>query len=248
MNLPLHTFHDRSSLYATGAKELVAIPVWKGNRILDTAHADSIRRAVSDVRQLDSGYRVVQYEELDAGGNTIHQSYLIDGQHRAHVLRQWFEEHLCEPDFPVLVTVKQVANESEAIAFFNALNHCKPQMWRIEPNILINKYIDGLVKRWGSDKKHRFLRPGVTRRPYLSVDVLRQALRQHIEELKQTDDAVDAFVAAVDRWNQSELVAAQLRLATDGEQKDAGTLERCVELGFLLAYDGKFRWISECLA
>jgi HrpA-like RNA helicase len=249
MNDPLYTFYDTSLLYNTGAKELVAIPVWKGNRILDTAHAESIRKAVGEeVRQLDSGYRIIQYEELDAAGHTVFQRYLIDGQHRREVLRRYFEEHLCEPDFPVLVTVKQVANESEAIAYFNALNHCKPQEWRLDPNLLLNMYVDALVKRWGSDKKHKFLRAGTTRRPYLSVDALRQALRQHIEILKQTEDAVTAFVKAVEAWNEKEVRAAQLRLATiEEKEKEAGTLERCIEVGFMLAFDGKFRWISECI-
>ena len=248
MNPPLHTLHDGSTLHVMSAQALIQIPVWKGNRILDTVHADSIQKAIgSHIQRLDSGYRIIYIEEGDAAGKTVHQPYLIDGQHRAEVVRRHFTESLCEPDFPVLVTVYQVDNESKAIAFFNAINHCKPQVWRLDPNLLINQYVDALVKRYGSDKKNRFIRPGTTRRPYLSVDTVRIGLRLSVEHLKQTDEEVAAFVEAVDRWNTKELAEAALRLAAGGGLRDVGSLERAVEVGFMLAFDGTHRWIRECL-
>jgi len=248
MNSPLHTLHDGSTLHVMSAQALIQVPVWKGNRILDTVHADSIQKAVgSNVQRLDSGYRIIYIEEGDAAGKTIYQPYLIDGQHRAEVLRRHFTESLCEPDFPVLVTVYQVDNESKAIAFFNAINHCKPQMWRLDPNLIINKYVEALVKRFGSDKKKLFLRPGTTRRPYLSVDTVRFGLRLSIEDLKQTDEEVAAFVEAVDRWNKKELAEATMRLAAGGGIRDVVSLERAVEVGFMPAFDGTHRWIWESL-
>jgi len=107
--------------------------------------------------------------------------------------------------------------------------------------------VDALVKRYGSDKKNRFLRPGTTRRPYLSVDTVRTGLRLSIEHLKQTDEEVAAFVEAVDRWNKKELAEATMRLAAGGGIRDAVSLERAVEVGFMLAFDGTPRWIQECL-
>lgn len=38
----LHTFHDGSSLAIITAQELIAVPVWKGNRTLDMAHAERL--------------------------------------------------------------------------------------------------------------------------------------------------------------------------------------------------------------
>ena len=249
MTTPLHRFHDGSTLYVTSAKYLTQVPVWKGNRILDTVHAESIRKALGTaVQQLDSGYRIIEYEEPDASGHPILQSYLIDGQHRAHVLRQHFDETLCEADFPVVVTVKRVDNESDAIAFFNAINHCKPQVWRLEPNLLLNKYIDVLVKRWGSGKKVKFIRQGLTRRPYLSVDTLREELRRRIESLKQTDEEVEAFAAAADAWNRNALLEGTMRLAGGEAFPESTLLERCIETEFMLAFDAKaYRWIDDCL-
>ena len=49
--------------------------------------------------------------------------------------------------------VKQVEDEEEAIAFFNAVNNCKPQIWRLEPNLILNKYISALTKQFNTNKK-----------------------------------------------------------------------------------------------
>jgi len=245
----LHTFHDGSTLHKISAKELIRIPVWKGNRILDTAHASTIDRAIhGKVQLLDSGYRIVQYEEEDAGNNSILQSYLIDGQHRASVLRNHFDETLCEPDFTVLVTVKKVADEAEAISFFNALNNCKPQLWRLDPNLIVNKYIMALTICFNVNKKTKLVRPGATHRPYLSVDKLRDGLRLVVERLKQEDEEVSAFVDRVRQWNVREIQAANMRLSMGAVKKDAAILEKCTDAAFMLAFDGTFKWIEECLS
>jgi hypothetical protein len=120
-------------------------------------------------------------------------------------------------------------------------------MWRIDPNLIINKYVEALVKRFGSDKKKLFLRSGTTRRPYLSVEAVRTGLRPFIEHLKQTDEEVAAFVEAVDRWNRNKVTDATMRLASGEAIRDAVTLERAVDVGFMLAVDGTHGWIRECL-
>jgi hypothetical protein len=38
-----------------------------------------------------------------------------------------------------------------------------------------------------------------------------------------------------------------MRLAAGGGLRDVGSLERAVEVGFMLAFDGTHRWIQECL-
>ena len=120
----LHTFHDGSVLRTMSAKELVRVPIWNGQRTLDKAHAARIRDAVgAAVDRLDSGYRIVYYNEPNTGGKMVRQSYLIDGQHRAEVLREHFLSSLCEPDFTVVVTEKEVESETDAIEFFNAINN-----------------------------------------------------------------------------------------------------------------------------
>jgi len=248
MNRPLHIFHDGSTLHTLSAKELINIPVWKGNRILDIAHATAIQQAIKgQVQQLDSGYRVVQYNEEDAVGNPIRQSYLIDGQHRAHVLRTHFQESLCESDFTVLMTVKQVDDEEGAIAFFNAVNNCKPQIWRLEPNLILNKYIGALTRQFNTNKKLLLLRPGSTHRPYLSVDKLRESLRIVLNLLKQEDEEVLKFVSRVNEWNKRAIREAEVHLSV-AKKADASMLEKCICVNFMLSFDPELKWIVECLA
>ena len=60
MAVVLHTLSDGSSVRAMKASELVKIPVWKGNRIIDPTHVAQIRDTIgSNVRALDFGYRLV---------------------------------------------------------------------------------------------------------------------------------------------------------------------------------------------
>ena len=250
MNPPLHTFHDGSTLHKTTAKELLRIPIWKGNRILDTAHVADLQKAIgSRVELLDSGYHIVQYEELDAANKPILQSYILDGQHRSAVLKDHFDNTICEPDFPVLITVKRVTDEEEAIAFFNAINKCKPQLWKVDLTLIVNKYLAALTKRFNGTKKALLIRPGATHRPYLSSDKLRDGLLLYAKDLKQSSEDVRAFVDRVVRWNTQELGVARMELSLDKvSKKEVAILEKSIDVGFLLAFDGTFRWIHACLA
>jgi hypothetical protein len=231
------------------ASELLKYPIWKGNRILDTAHVAEIQKAIGVHRNhLDSGYSIVQYEELDAGNNPILQSYIIDGQHRAAVLKEHFQTTLCEPDFPVLVTIKRVVDEEGAIMFFNAINKCKPQLWKADPILLVNKYIAALIKRFNRDKKMLFIRPGATHRPYLSSDKLRDRMIHYAANLKQSTKEVTEFVERVAKWNLQEIGAQQMALSLNNiHKKEVAVLEKSIEIGFLLAFDSTFKWIDACL-
>ena len=247
--LPLHTFHDGSTLQLTSAQELLKIPIWKGNRILDTAHVAEIQKAIgSNITHLDSGYYVVQYEELDAGNHPILQSYIIDGQHRAAVLKEHFTSTLCEPDFPILMTVKRVIDEEEAITFFNAINKCKPQSWKMDPVLIVNKYMAALTKKFNGNKKLLLIRPGSTHRPYLSSDKLREALLLYASSLKSSSEDVRGFVERVVKWNTNELGAVQMQLSlNDIPKKEIPILEKSIGAEFLLAFDGSYKWIPLCL-
>ena len=230
------------------AKTLLEIPIWKGNRILDVAHVAEIQKAVHTINHLDSGYHIVQYEELDGANKPILGTYIIDGQHRAAVLKDHFRNTLCEPDFDVLVTQKRVTDEEEAIAFFNSINKCKPQAWKSDPSLLVNKYIAALTKRFNGTKKVLLLRPGATHRPYLSSDKLREQLTLCATNLKQTSREVQEFVERVVKWNVQELGATQMAFTLNEiPKKEAAIVEKCIDTGFLLALDPTLKWIRACL-
>lgn len=245
----LHTFSDGSLLTRMSAKELIHIPVWKGNRILDQAHAKKIQEDIGqNIESLDSTvFRIIKYSEMDASNTYVLQKYLIDGQHRAHILRQHFQENLCERDFQVLVIEKRVESESDAIDFFNRLNNVKPQHWNHDPKILANKYISALEKQFNIDKRNPLIRQGTTKRPFLSIDALREVLESNAEELKQSKEHIDLFVTQVSKWNIKAHGELRLKLLNDKEKKNFNIIEAVDKKGFTLAYDVKLPWIKECL-
>jgi len=193
------------------------------------AHAKTIAAAVTDIRTLDSGYRIVNYMEPDATGTPVRQSYLIDGQHRCHILRT-----STELDFPVVVTEKDVASESDAIDFFNTINTVKPQQWSVDPALIVNLYIVELEKAFNKPKT-KLIRPS-THRPYLSVDRLRDELKRHTLRAK----AVMAFVANAKAKNEALLQDAIMR-----SNYDLVDNKRAIAVGFMLGLD--LKWVKECI-
>ena len=240
----LHTFHDRSVLRRISARDLIKIPIWKGNRTIEVAHAEEIFCAIGgNVRCLDSSiFRIVKYMEMNASGALQEQKYIIDGQHRAYCIKKFFDETVCEPDFDIVVMEKVVDDETEAIEYFNQLNNVKPQHFQHDPAILANAYIAGLDKKF----KHKLIRPGATKRPYLSADKLRDALKLCGERMKPGAENVVRFVAAVVAWNESELKTLEIRTMLPGE-KEVGIINNCLEKKFALAFDSRLRWVRECL-
>jgi len=239
----LHTFNDGSILRTMSAKDLVKIPVWNGNRTIDKQHAAKIRDAVgADVDRLDSGYRIICYNEPDTSGKLVRQSYLIDGQHRAEVLREHFLSSLCEPDFTVVVTEKEVESETEAIEYFNAINNVKPQQWRTDPTILVNKYVVEMEKRFNT-RTVKFIRTGATVRPYLGVDKLREALRAVVASLGQEKASIEAFAQRAFDKNKELLDKASVLVLAN--TKDSKYYEKASAVGFMLAVDTKLPWVRE---
>jgi hypothetical protein len=241
----LHRFNDNSTLKKINVKELITIPVWRGNRYIDLEHANEIRKAIgNNIESLDTAiFRLIKYKD----GNT-QQIFLIDGQHRQYVLRKYFEESLCPPSFDVLVIEKDVDGESDAIEYFNTLNNVKPQ-FENDPKILANKYIHALEKKYNKTKTNSLIRPEgkTTRRPFLSSDDLRSKLEENYKMLKQSNDAVERFIQRVDLWNSRRLKEIELEMALDGGAAKKSLYEACISKKFVLALDNSLKWVYECL-
>lgn len=243
----LYRYNDGSLLTVMTARELVSIPIWKGQRILDKAHSESIKSAVGlNVQSLDSGYRIVKYKEESADGSIVVSSYLIDGQHRASVIRDYYRDTICEPDFNVTVTEKEVETESDAIEYFNTINHVKVQQWKMEPNLIINKYIKALEKVFNANKKQPLIRMS-TVRPYLSSDNLRIALKNNITNLKTSKHEISKFVDKVIDYNKKMVIKFSTDLTQTGA-KDSTLKQKAINANFSLAYDTKLKWVSELLS
>jgi hypothetical protein len=242
----IHTYNDGSKLTLLTARSLCAIPIWKGNRIIDTEHVENIRRQVGhNIRRLDSGYRIIQYNEVDAEDRLVIQKYIIDGQHRVSVLKDFFAQNLCEEDFPLTATEISVNSEADAIQYFNTINNAKPIQFKEDPNLIVNKYIAKLSETFQqADKKAiQLIRSTRTQRPYLHVDSIRDVFLRRIESLKMIP--LDRFQESIRAVNKRLLRLLELQLATGLLKKEQGVAERCIELKFALAFDPKFEWVRD---
>ena len=258
----LHTLHDGSILRTMSSKELVTIPVWQGNRTLDPAHAAIIAAAVgSHIQKLDSGYRIICYPQTTSAAATAatspqqqqqqqqQQRYLLDGQHRAHVLREYYAHTLCAEDFPVVLTETTVDSELEAIGLFNAINNTKAQSWDTDPRLIANEYVAALETAFnhGRPRSNLLIRPSATKRPYLSANKLRDALVDPRIKLHMNRDRIREFVAAVIAHNDDLLRRADILMLGETNASNLKFWEAGVANRFLLAVDPRLPWVHRLM-
>jgi hypothetical protein len=227
------------------ARELVAIPVWNGNRTIDHNHVETIKASLHDIKALDFGFRIVTYMEDDAGGNRVKVSKIIDGQHRHKVLTDYFQENFCADDFQILVLEKPIDSESEIISDFRRLNTQLPIAWKSDPAMVANEYIKALEEKF--NKKEKFIRSGATKRPYLSTDKIRERFLEIFKRLpaSESPQAIKAFVQKVEAWNENQIKGSEFILLQDRKDKDI--IQKAADKKFMLAVNAKLSWISDCL-
>jgi hypothetical protein len=236
--------NDGSTLRQIGARDLIQIPIWNGNRIINFEHVRKIKESVRDVRNLDFAYRVVQYKDIDAAGNPITSRCLIDGQHRHHVLKEYFAENPAADNFPVIVVEKSVESELEVIDHFNKLNNVQPILWT-DRNLIINKYISELEAAFNNCRKF-CIRQGSTCRPYLSVTKLREVLKAVPPNLLSAEDSrVKKFVELAEERNAALMCSSVADVVSD--PKEADMIHKGRKLGFMLAIDKKLDWVQTLL-
>ena len=241
---PLHTLSDGCKVRLMNVSELLTIPVWKGNRIMDKDHVARISEDVGTaVERLDTGYRIIHLKEEDSEGRATAARYLIDGQHRQAVIRAVFQTPgAVIPDFRVIVFEKEVKDEMEAIAYFRTLNLTKAIEYS-DPVLHANKYIDELMKAFNKSRAHPLIRSGATKRPYLSVDKLREALVARSAFFSFRDDRIRLFATEALRENEAGLTEAEMALALGLGSKSI--LDSALKCRFVLALDPKLPWIDK---
>lgn len=179
--LLLTTLSDGSRLYKISAKELVMIPTWHGNRIVDQGHILTLQNTVGHPRQFDiKPFHIVRYNAEQEDGSKKEQVCIVDGQHRIEVLKLYLASH--EPsfdnpfeDFELLVIEKYCTDEQEVIKYFKILNTTKNIEWRDDPRLVANRYLEALCGKFNT-KKRQLIRNGKTRRPYVSLETLRDQM------------------------------------------------------------------------
>jgi hypothetical protein len=225
------------------ASALMRIPIWKGNRIIDLEHVKNIKESIDyKAYFLDSGYKTVQYDEMDENNKPVKKTYLIDGQHRISVVIDYFENIQDAKDFSVTVTEIRVDSEADAIEYFNKINNVKPIQFKEDPNLIINKYLQRLIGSY--PVKSKLFRTGATKRPYLSVDKFREALLKRVDNLKKI--SIEKFIKECKTTNTKIIQELEIRSLNDKE-KELKIITKILELDFGLAWDDKFKWLDNIL-
>ena len=242
----LHTYTDGSKLKLTTAKTLIQIPIWKGNRIKDISHIAKLKESIgSNIQYLDKGYHIIKYNEIDATGKEIEQSYIIDGQHRTSVLIDYFNSTLCEPDFPVTYIEVTVDNEADAIEYFNKINNVKPICYKEDSKLVANRYIEKIIKVLPGPKKAPYFRDKTTHRPYILTDRLREVLVVNVDRIKCNPS--EFAKRAIDK-NKKLLSEYILALSLDKiKEKDKSIVTRAIEIDFALGIDTTLSWFYEII-
>lgn len=225
----LYTLADGSKLYSMSALALTRIRIWKGQRYIDPIHVKNIKESTK-AYLLDSGYKMIQCNEME-NGELVKKSYIIDGQHRIAVIKEYFETKTYEDDifdtsvkdFDVLVTEKTLDNEEDVIKYFNAINNVKPIQYEEEPNLIVNKYLEAFGKEFPGKLK--------VNRPYLSRDKFREALTLKIDSLKKL--SVDDFVRKCKIENDKMIKELKMK------EKEK-IIERMIQMNFALGWNNKW--------
>ena len=243
----LHRLHNGSNVRVINAKDFIKIPIWNGNRIKSPEHIKRISDKVKDnITSLDFGYHIVTRMIEDADGNNVTETLVVDGQHRHQVLLEYFNQHVCEPDFPIIVVEKEVEDESDIIAYFNTINTQNPISWKSDPKLIANKYLDALLKTF-NDKGKKNIREKPTKRPYIFVEQIRKELCELCKkDVGEGKEEIDRFIRRVSEYNTRLLSEVKLSsLWLDAEKEKL--IAKAKELKFILGIDPKLPWISSCL-
>jgi len=224
---------DGSVWFRMSARELANVPVWKGNRVIDMAHVLQIEESISSIQALDtSPFRIAQVFDDEHK----FQRFIIDGQHRAMVLRNYFSANPAAQDFSVIVAMCTFAREEEIIRCFRILNNTKAIQWKEDPVMVANVYIQALMQEFNRDRRRPVLRSGRTVKPFLSIDKLRECIvAKHLPEWIKTPEE---FVEIARKRNSEMLVALRSRTQIDDSQA------RAILYNFGLGLDATFSWIS----
>jgi hypothetical protein len=237
----LFQYNDGSYLKQIQASHIADMDIWKGNRIIDRAHCEAICKEVGDnVKRLDlKPFHIVRYMKETENGTTEHVKELVDGQHRATILKEFFDSKGDDweaYDFPVLAIVKCCANEQAIIEYFRMLNNTKAIEWKEDPNVAANTYLAALLRRFNNPKKP-LIREGKTRAPYIGVEAIREEMvrRQIGIMTKQTPTE---WAEAI--WKEHQAGLQELR---DLQTKTAAQTS-ALKAGCMLALFKNMEWLE----
>lgn len=239
--MTLFTSADGQIFSLESAKWLSEMEIWEGNRNILEDHVKEIEQSLAEsVEHLNSTIFRVAIITTESGAK---RQLLVDGQHRAQVLKRFFGNPFSS-DFQVIVSKKEFNSEADIIHFFKIVNCTRAIEWREDPNMLANKHIEALLLEFQPPKKKgkplvEFFRHGRTRKPYISIDLVRRRLlekyrsRWTITPEDLIDNAKHYNEQLYERLIQKQTNGTSL---TNAEQS-------MIETGFCLSLDDTLLWI-----
>lgn len=223
---------DSSHYRSVSARLFSQLPIWRGNRVIDEDHVRKIREGIhGNIFLLNSNpYRIAIIVEEDG---TL-QQMIIDGQHRAFILKKYFEDEEAE-DFDVLVAGKRFANEDDIIDYFKTINTTRAIQWKEDPVMKANTYVSAIMKEFNDNPKQPMIRAGKTTRPFLSADKLREAiLKRKVETWEKTP-----MEFAEQCRNENAERINGLKIKTDKTDMEL----RALKYSFSLGLDTGLHWV-----
>ena len=205
---------DGSIWSSTLASKLCEYGIWNGNRTIDENHIKRIETDITSLQDLNlNPYRVVNITDDDG-----ERSLIIDGQHRATILKRNLHKLLNGGDFNVIIIITKCKDESEIIQKFKIFNATKSIAWKDDPVMTANRFIELLIKEF--NKKTILIRSGRTSKPYLSSDRIRQALIQrHVTDWKTTPEE---FVIRCREINDQQVRTIDTTILNNRRAKELG--------------------------
>ncbi len=239
----LFTFTDGSTLHSISARRLASFPTWEGNRVLDEAHVTALQASITDPSQIQGPFTVIEYPSETVSGTFEHR--ILDGQHRAAVLKRHFEATPIAADFAVLVRrygTTVAPTHEDAITIFQQINNAKPMLYKGSDTDRLHTITAAFQKAFIGARKSGeplFLVRPTCNRPFLSMEVLIAALRTYkIHE--RTDLTPADIVAHAESINSFYAEDPTGRIPVTVTRT---MMDRAEEYAFFLGLDPKCAWL-----
>lgn len=244
----LFTYTDGSTLHSISARELSRFPVWEGNRVRDDAHVASLCATITNPREVQGPFTVIAIPSpAELGVPLIYK--ILDGQHRAAVIENYFSTHSDAEDFPVLVRrygVAAIPSHDIAIQKFREINNAKPMVYTGSSTERLHQIVTALQSAFIGNRKTSgpvFLIRTACNRPFLSIESLTAALVKY--RIHEQDDI--SPIKVVEHARKMNTLYAENPAAHISVSITASMLDRAVEYNFFLGLDPKCPWLLPLL-
>jgi hypothetical protein len=246
MSKPLFTYNDDSELHKMSMKRLLRIPIWKGNRIINQKHLQTIQSSIGvNIKLLDDGFKIVRVPNITDDGEEVIEEYVIDGQHRLKVISNYFNANPDDDDdYPVMVRIYVAESECQIIDIFNKLNNSCPILFD-DPKIVANRYLEAVCSQFPSTKSFIPFKPTKCNRPSLNMCELRTRIEENISKIRE--QTPEEFAAKVVQKNKDLVKLLTKKLDKNPDHTEASIIKKCIEKKFALAFSKSISWFSDLL-